>query len=119
MQDLEENRIDETIDLYDSVLIELPSGYSGNCTKIGFDEETQKATFLITIDRNYGLNIPWRKISFSVGCFLSGRTEPEDQRYAEQVLPAGRRDLQRGQGRFRPVNRTSPVAEMLLCRAGS
>ena len=77
MQDLEENRIDETIDLYDSVYLNLPSGYSGNCTKIGFDEETKKATFLITINRNGGLEIPKRKVSFSVGCFLSGRTEPE------------------------------------------
>lgn len=77
MQDLEKNRIDETIDLYDSVFIRLPSGYSGSCTKIGFDEETKKATFLITIDQNGELKIPWRKVSFSVGCFLSGRIEPE------------------------------------------
>ena len=77
MQDLEETRIDETIDLYDSVFLMLPNGYSGNCTKIGYDEESQKATFLITIDRNKGLYIPKRKVSFSVGCFLSRRIEPE------------------------------------------
>jgi hypothetical protein len=52
MRDLEENRIDETIDLYDSVMLNLPYGFMGNCTKIGFDEETQTATFLITIDQN-------------------------------------------------------------------
>ena len=77
MQDIEGDRIDETIDLYDSIFIRLPSGYSGNCTKIGFDEDTKKATFLITIDRLNGLYIPWKKVSFTVGCFLSGRTEPE------------------------------------------
>ncbi len=83
MQDLEGDRIDETIDLYDSFFIRLPSGYSGNCTKIGFDEETQKATFLISIDRNNGLNIPLNKVSFSVGCFLSGRIEPEG--FADEI----------------------------------
>ena len=77
MQDLEGNRIDETIDLYDSVMLDLPIGFMGNCTKIGYDEKTQTATFLITIDQNGGLKIPWRKVSFSVGCFLSGRIEPK------------------------------------------
>ena len=77
MQDLEEKRIDETIDLYDSVMFNLPLGFMGNCTKIGYDEKTQTATFLITIDQNGGLKIPWKKVNFSVGCFLSGRIEPE------------------------------------------
>ena len=77
MQDLEEKRIDETIDLYDSVMLNLPLGFMGNCTKIGYDEKTQTATFLITIDQNGGLKIPWKKVNFSVGCFLSGRIEPE------------------------------------------
>ena len=77
MQDLEGNRIDETIDLYDSVMLNLPYGFMGNCTKIGYDEKTKTATFLITIDQNGGLRIPCRKVNFSVGCFLSGRIEPE------------------------------------------
>lgn len=77
MEDLEGNRIDETIDLYDSVMLDLPFGFMGNCDKIGFDEETGKATFLITIDRRNGIPMPKGKVTFSVGCFLSGRTEPE------------------------------------------
>ncbi|MBR3952746.1 MAG: DUF4179 domain-containing protein [Oscillospiraceae bacterium] len=77
MEDLEGNRIDETIDLYDSVILNLPHGFSGSCTKIGYDESSRKATFLISINQNKGINIPFRKVSFSVGCFLSGRTEPE------------------------------------------
>ncbi len=77
IQDLDGNRVDETIDLYDSVILNLPHGFSGSCTKTGYDETSRKATFLISINRNNGINIPWRKVSFSVGCFLSGRMEPE------------------------------------------
>ncbi|MBQ7124227.1 MAG: DUF4179 domain-containing protein [Oscillospiraceae bacterium] len=77
MEDLEGNRIDETIDLYDSVMLNLPFGFMGNCDKIGFDKETGKATFLITIDRRNGIPMPKGKVTFSVGCFLSGRMEPE------------------------------------------
>lgn len=71
MQDLESDRIDGTTDLYDSYRINRPFNSTGTCSRLDYDEETGKATFLITISQWGNKNIGGEKITFSVGEFLS------------------------------------------------
>lgn len=70
MQDLEENRIDETIDLFDSYQINTPFDCTSNCLLSSYDSQTQTATFLITIEQWDNQNIIGDKLTFSVGEFL-------------------------------------------------
>ena len=78
MQDLEEDRIDATTDLYDSYHINTPFDSSGSCRNVGYDPETGKATFLITISQWEGKSIEGEKITFSVREFLSHKEFNED-----------------------------------------
>ncbi len=71
MQDLAGNRIDETIDLYDSYRLKIPFDQHGICTKIGYDEETKKATFLVKINSKGNVTIPKGKVTLNINCFLS------------------------------------------------
>lgn len=73
MEDLEGDRVDGTIDLYDSYDINRPFDSAAHCELVGYDEETGKATLLIHIRTMDGRNIPRGKVTFSVGCFLSGK----------------------------------------------
>ena len=73
MQDLEGDRIDETIDLYDSYNINLSFDGWCNCELAGYDESTKTATFLITIEQYENQKIDGDKITFTVGKFLSGK----------------------------------------------
>ena len=75
MQDIESDRIDETTDLYDSYFISGSFDSFGSCDKIGYDEETKMATFLITIGRTDGKNLSEGKVNFSVRKFLSRKSE--------------------------------------------
>ena len=79
MQDLEEERIDQTIDLYDSYRINCPFGSTGSCSRIGYDEETGKATFLITISQWGDQKIGGDKITFHVREFLSHKQQFEGE----------------------------------------
>lgn len=76
MQDMTGDRIDESIDLYDSYHLKIPSDQHGSCTKIGYDEESEKATFLVNINSNDNI-LPKGKVTFSIGCFLSQKLEQE------------------------------------------
>ncbi|MBS7527826.1 hypothetical protein KHM83_14165 [Fusibacter paucivorans] len=78
MQDLTENRIDGTTDLFDSYTINRPFDSSAHCQMIGYDEKTKIVTFLITIDEWGGQNIDGDKITFSVREFLSQKNSYED-----------------------------------------
>ena len=78
LQDLEGDRIDATTDLYDSYSINTPFSSSGGCRSVGYDPETGKATFLITISQWGGKNIEGEKITFSVREFLSHKESNED-----------------------------------------
>ncbi len=71
MQDLEGNRIDQTIDLYDSYRINRPFDSTGSCRRLDYDEETGKATFLITISQWGNKDIGGDKITLYVREFLS------------------------------------------------
>lgn len=75
MQDLQEDRIDETIDLYDSYSIRSPFDSSAHCERVGYDADTKTATFLISISQMGGHAIDGDKITFSVKQFLSHKTE--------------------------------------------
>lgn len=50
LQDLTEQRIDETTDLYDGYSINRPFDSSAHCERVGYDESTKTFTFLITIE---------------------------------------------------------------------
>lgn len=69
MQDMEGDRIDATTDLFDSYHIWTDPGISvGHCSKVGYDEETGIATYLITITEDKPINTG--KVTFSVREFI-------------------------------------------------
>lgn len=78
MQDLAEDRIDETTDLYDSYSINRPFDSSAHCERVGYDESTKTATFLITIEEWGNKDITGDKITFSVNEFLSHKKNYEN-----------------------------------------
>lgn len=78
MRDLTEDRIDDTIDLFDSYSLHRPFDSSAWCRRVEYDESTKTATFLITIDEWGHKKIAGDKITFSVKEFLSRKTFYED-----------------------------------------
>ncbi len=78
MKDLEGDRIDETIDLFDSYSIHSSGDSIGNCTRVGYDAENKEATFLIKVQQMNGKKINDRKVKFGVSEFLSGKEEFEE-----------------------------------------
>lgn len=77
MQDMEGNRIDASTDLYDSYHIWADASFSvGHCEKVGYDEETGKVTFLITITNDK--EIETKKVTFSVREFIARKQYYED-----------------------------------------
>lgn len=73
MQDLEDTRVDETMDLFDSYAIHTPFACTGHCDLAGYDPDTRTATFLITIQQWNTQEITGDKLTFSVREFLSGK----------------------------------------------
>lgn len=78
MQDLTEQRIDETTDLFDSYSINRPFDSSARCERVGYDENTKTVTFLITIEESGNKNILGDKITFTVRQFLSHKKTYDD-----------------------------------------
>jgi len=78
MRDLTGDRIDDTIDLFDSYSIHRPFDSSAWCRRVEYDESTKTATFLITIDEWGHKKIEGDKITLSVKEFLSRKTFYED-----------------------------------------
>lgn len=71
--------VDETTDLYDSYNFHLPFDQTSNCQRVDYDPAAQTATFLCTTQTMSGKPIPvGGKMTFSVGCFLSGKETAED-----------------------------------------
>ncbi|MBQ1518636.1 MAG: hypothetical protein IIZ53_02160 [Ruminococcus sp.] len=83
MQDLEEDRLDETVDLYDSYDIHLPYDQYGHCSFNKYDPETKTAYFVVHIARMDGKDIRSGKMTFSVGCFLSHKKKTE--RFLDEI----------------------------------
>lgn len=79
MQDMTGERIDETIDLYDSYSINRPFSSSATCERISYDEEANTATFLISITQWEQKEIGGKKITFTVDKFLSNKQEYHDK----------------------------------------
>lgn len=78
MQDLTGDRIDGTTDLYDSYSINRPFDSSASCQRVGYDEKTKTATFLISITEWGKQKIAGDKITFSVKEFLSHKKNYSD-----------------------------------------
>ena len=75
MKDLEGDRIDETTDLFDSAILQLPYDGSGTCIQTGYDPETKTATFAVYMDFNIDHPAESDKVSFRVNRFLSHKQE--------------------------------------------
>lgn len=68
-----ENRIDESVDLYDSFYINFPYDSVSNCVFGGFDKEKNTAYFLIEIERTDGKPINEDKVTFGVREMIFGK----------------------------------------------
>ena len=79
MQDLTGDRIDASMDLYDSYGINLPFDDMGTCRQVDYDPDTKTATFWGQVTTMDGRDIPGGKVTFSVTCFLSGKRIIEDE----------------------------------------
>lgn len=75
IMDTEGNRIDETIDLFDSYTIHTNVDQIGGCSLVNYDAESGKATFLINVQHMDGSRILGKRMTFSVSKFLSGKKE--------------------------------------------
>lgn len=72
-------KVDGTCDLFDSCSFHLPFDQAGHCERVGYDADTRTALFLCTAETLDGSDIPLgSKMTFSVGCFLSGKETVED-----------------------------------------
>ena len=72
--------VDGTCDLFDSWSFHLPFDQTGHCEQVGYNEETRTALFLCTTETMDGSPIPQGgKMTFSAGCFLSGKESLEEQ----------------------------------------
>ncbi|MFR8012510.1 MAG: hypothetical protein ACLU8W_12320 [Clostridia bacterium] len=78
LRDLTGNRIDETIDLFDSYHINTPFDSSGTCTLAEYDSETQTAVFLISLTENSNRDLAGKKVTFSVQSLLSQKRSESD-----------------------------------------
>lgn len=71
--------VDGGCDLFDSYNFHLPFDQTGACELVGYDGETHTAASLCTARTMDGSPIPTGgKMTFSVGCFLTGKTVQED-----------------------------------------
>ncbi|MEN6340587.1 MAG: hypothetical protein ABFD03_10705 [Clostridiaceae bacterium] len=76
VRDLTSDRLDKSIDLYDSYDIKTGFDSLGTCSQIGYDPETKTATFLIWMkSMNDKDIIRGEKITITVQTLLSGKTE--------------------------------------------
>ncbi|OUQ81083.1 DUF4179 domain-containing protein [Flavonifractor sp. An100] len=73
LQDLTGERLDETIDLFDSYGIRTPFDCTGHCQKVSFDPQTQTATFLVTIAQWGEREIQGDKLTFTLEKLLCGK----------------------------------------------
>lgn len=77
MQDLTGDRIDETIDLFDSYSIHTNIAQIGGCSLVAYDADSRTATFLISVQQE-GKIATGKKMTFSVSKLLSGKKEVEE-----------------------------------------
>ena len=75
----DQNRIDETTDLFDSYHIKRAFDSSASCSRVAFDEEPGIATFLINISQWNDQEIGGDKITFYFTEFLSNKSKFEGE----------------------------------------
>lgn len=75
IRDLTGDRIDETVDFYDSALFRTGKDSVGTCRQVDYDPDTKTARFLLTTRTMDGSSIAGNKITFQASCFLSHKTE--------------------------------------------
>ena len=76
VQDKEEKRIDQSVDLYDSYSINTGFDSTATCEQIDYNSDTDTATFLVTVDSmNAQDHIEGEKITFSVSTLLCKKVE--------------------------------------------
>ncbi len=78
LRDLTGDRVDGTVDLFDSYRINRPFDSTGRCEFVAYDDETGTATLLVTIRTMDGSGIGGGKVTFSFRQFLSRKTHYED-----------------------------------------
>lgn len=80
LQDLtDQNRIDETTDLFDSYYINRGFDSFASCQIVSFDKETNTATFLINITQANDREIGGNKITFGFREFISKKSKFEGE----------------------------------------
>lgn len=73
LQDMTCDRIDETVDLFDSFHMNLPADLmTGHCEQIAYDPDAKAATFLCTLEGWDAAKLS-NKVTFSLHCFISGK----------------------------------------------
>lgn len=116
MKDLDGNRIDETMDLFDSYYILSSRDSIATCSRIDYDVEEKKATFLIQQQQMYGKKITGKKLTFGVTEFLSGKHKmneelPEIKLVNMEIVSDTQQDVEeRGASR---VGDSKPVTRFL------
>ncbi len=79
LQDVTGNRIDETTDLFDSYDIRTGEDYQGDrmagCSFVSYDEESKKATFLLSITNMQGTPMSKDKVTFLLSKILTSKNE--------------------------------------------
>ena len=79
VRDLEGDRLDDSLDLYDSYDIRIGFDCTGHCEQMGYDAATKTATILISISSMDEKNIiQGNKLTFSLSTLLTGREETID-----------------------------------------
>lgn len=92
LQDLEQDRIDETVDLFDSYRINRAFDCSASCRRVDYDKSTKTAIFMINISQWNDEKITGDKITFSLREFISKKSVFEgeltelDLQSAEEVV---------------------------------
>lgn len=79
ISDTEGDRIDGTVDLFDSYMIRGMGDSIGTCERQGYDPETGVATFLVRLENMDKSPIKSEKITFSVHRMLTDKTEFKDE----------------------------------------
>ena len=74
MQDLTGDRLDETMDLFDSADLQLPYDGSGTCTMLSYDPDTKTAAFALYM-KFAQAPADTGKVTFTVSRFLSHKRE--------------------------------------------
>lgn len=73
LQDTEGNRLDESVDLFDSYSIHTNVSQIGGCSLVSYSEENRMATFLISVQQEE--KIAGSYMRFSISKILTGKKE--------------------------------------------